>query len=513
MNSEKKLGYNVVSNILCQIFVALSGFIITRFILKIHGSEVNGLINSLTQYIFYAGIVEMGVGNAAIVLLYGPLAEHEETSINRILSTARYKYLKSGIIYSLCVSSFILIYPFIVRTVFSYDYIVSLAFILSFSTSIDFFIIGKYKVLLTAAQRYYVINFAKIVATILLTVISAILLTHGASIHVVKLLAVLMHILEAAFIAFYSKKKYRYIYNRSDYIQIPQQKNALIHRICSMVTYNTDVFILSVFASGQSLAEVSVYSTYMLAFGALNNLMGGLTTGVEATFGEMTVKNDKAYIGRQFLKYELTYLFADYICWSCYCLLISLFIRCYTKGVTDVIYDRPGLGILFALNGLIATIKEPHGTIMKAYGHYKQTQKYCILESALNIVFTLLLVGKYGIVGCLIGTLIAHSIMFVCLVGYVDKVLLERSFLMSIKENLSGILLFIAAVFIGSCSLSYSAGWIVFIMFGILSVIISVLILSGLEYVFNKNYMTATIKDIRKILTDIMNTFQEKFVK
>lgn len=59
------------------------------------------MINSISQFLAYAGLVEMGIGNASIVALYKPISEHNWTLTSSIVSTAKKKYYFSGIIYTL----------------------------------------------------------------------------------------------------------------------------------------------------------------------------------------------------------------------------------------------------------------------------------------------------------------------------------------------------------------------------------------------------------------------------
>lgn len=88
MDREKKAIYNIVSNIIVQILVAVSGFIIPKFVLSAVGSATNGMVNSIGQFLAYAGLIEMGIGNAAIAALYKPIAQKDVNGISIILSSA-----------------------------------------------------------------------------------------------------------------------------------------------------------------------------------------------------------------------------------------------------------------------------------------------------------------------------------------------------------------------------------------------------------------------------------------
>lgn len=439
MIREKRFTYNVVSNIVVQIVVAVSGFIIPKYILSIFGSTTNGMINSISQFLTYAGLVEMGIGNASIAALYKPIAQNDKNSISVIISSARRKYFISGCLYTFIIVCFAFLYPLCIKGQLNYWFSFSMVIVIAGSSVIDFFIIGKYKVLLIASQKSYVVNFTKAFATVISTIVSCFILILGNTVVIVKILVVFLHLCEAIFIKWYVQSKYIDIdYHVQEHIKLEQQRGALIHQLCNVIIYNTDLVVLTLFISKDSLKEVSVYSVYLLAFGAICNLMSCFTTGIEAIFGDMIVVERK--IKDIFEIYKTIYLTIIYIAYSSFIVLIVPFVRCYTHGVMDVNYIRIEVGVLFGLNGLLANLKDAHGVVIRAYGHYKETQLYVIVEAVINIIISLLLVHSFGIVGVLVGTTISHFITSIGLPWYADKYLLNRRFQQTLKENFINIL-------------------------------------------------------------------------
>ena len=73
MSRTKKFLYNSISTGFFQIVLMISGLITPRIMLKYYGSEINGLISSINQFIVYFNLVEAGLSGAAIYALYKPL--------------------------------------------------------------------------------------------------------------------------------------------------------------------------------------------------------------------------------------------------------------------------------------------------------------------------------------------------------------------------------------------------------------------------------------------------------
>ena len=85
-----------------------------------------------------------------------------------------------------------LIYPTLVKTAsLSPIEVGVLVLILGVSGALEFFTMAKYRALLTADQKMYVLSLASIIAIILNTVIIAVLAYWGASIVILRLVALL----------------------------------------------------------------------------------------------------------------------------------------------------------------------------------------------------------------------------------------------------------------------------------------------------------------------------------
>ena len=65
--------WNMLSSLLLQVVTAISGLILPRLIIPAFGSEVNGLIATITQFISYITLLEAGVGSVFRASLYKPL--------------------------------------------------------------------------------------------------------------------------------------------------------------------------------------------------------------------------------------------------------------------------------------------------------------------------------------------------------------------------------------------------------------------------------------------------------
>ena len=117
---------NTLSSLLLQIVTIVSGFIIPRLLLKSFGSEVNGLISSLNQFLNYITLVEGGLKAVILASLYKPLSQNDENKINSIISAADRFYKKISLIFIVYTVILGTVYPLLVKNSFGWSYIFSL---------------------------------------------------------------------------------------------------------------------------------------------------------------------------------------------------------------------------------------------------------------------------------------------------------------------------------------------------------------------------------------------------
>lgn len=422
---DKRTLYIIATNFLVQILVAASGFLVPKLILTVYGSTVNGMVNSISQFLSYAALVEMGVGNAAIVALYKPLTEKNIERIESVLYEAKRKYCISGIFYSLIACGITIIYPLTVSRQIDSQLAGTVTLILALNGAIDYFLIGKYKVLLIADQKSYILNLFKCMATVAAMTGSVWLLLNGFSLYYVKLAAVISHLCEAFAIYKYVSKAYPQInFKNAKRTVLDQQSSALLHQICSTVVYNTDLILLTLLLPADSLKEVSVYTVYAMAKGLVTNIVTVFTNGISAVFGELFARQDYAEIKKKFQLYEFIYIIILFSMYSCFMVLILSFVNCYTQNVEDANYKRMSVGILFALVGLTSQLKEASGTMANAAGHYLQTRKFAVAEAVINLGLSIILIRIWNMEGVLFGTVIAHLVMDIGIIHYTAKNLL-----------------------------------------------------------------------------------------
>lgn len=94
--NKKRSVYNLLFSAFGQIVTIAFGVILPKLFIVSFGSEVNGLLSSVTQAFVYVNLLEAGVGTATLQALYGPIARKEQQNVNQILAATHRYYKKAG---------------------------------------------------------------------------------------------------------------------------------------------------------------------------------------------------------------------------------------------------------------------------------------------------------------------------------------------------------------------------------------------------------------------------------
>ena len=121
----------MISGLILQMFTILSGFILPKIILTCFGSEVNGLVSSLNQFLSYISLVEGGITGVVMANLYKPIVEKDEQKISAVMVTANRFFKKIGILFVAYSVGLSIVYPLLFKTEFNFAYVCSLTLILS----------------------------------------------------------------------------------------------------------------------------------------------------------------------------------------------------------------------------------------------------------------------------------------------------------------------------------------------------------------------------------------------
>lgn len=471
--------YNSMSAMFLQFVNLLVNFVLPIAIITEYGSAINGLVTNIRQLVVYLAIVEGGLAGAAIYALYKPLAEKDRSRVSGILSAANKFYNISGAIFSLLLLGSVILYPLVLGGgEIPPMTIASLVLVIGLSGVLDFFVVGKYKVLLTADQRSYVISLIQAIAVFLNAAIIVVLAKLHMDILVVQTVALVSFFLRSYLYYAYCKRRYDFLdlHTEPETEALSKRWDVLLLNILGIITIAAPSQIVT-FMFG--LREMSVYGIYNLVFAGVLAILSTFSNGLSASFGDMLARKETGRFRKAYLQYEYLYYILLGWAYSCAALLIMPFITVYVGGYEDANYIRPLLGYLFALNGLLYNLKSPQGMLVISAGLYRETRRPTIIQAVLNLGGSVILAFFLGIPGILLGSIIANLYRMVQLAVFIPRTVTGTPVSTTLRRILRTLLLTLATVspvlFMDIGASSYFEWFLVAIRAGLWSLLVFVL--------------------------------------
>lgn len=415
----KKLALNTITSLALQVVSVICGFILPRLILESFGSDVNGLVNSITQFLGVITLLDLGVGAVVQSALYKPLADNDTDMISKIYVSANNFFRRLAEILLVYVVLLMIFYPMLVNKSFGHMYTALLIAAICISSFAQYYFGIVNSLLLNADQRGYIQYVAQIITLILNTFACYIIIKLGASIQIVKLTTSLIFLLRPLFLVFYVKKHYS-IDQKITYTEEPikQKWNGMAQHFAAYVLSGTDNIVLTLFST---LSNVSIYSVYYMAIAGVRSALLSITNGFQSLIGEMLAKKETMKLNAFFGFVEWFLHTGTTLVFGCTGVLIVDFVRVYTYGINDADYIQPLFAVLITIANAGHCLRLPYNILILAAGHYKQTQSNYIIAMILNIVVSIATVKMWGLVGVAIGTLIAMAYQTVWMAKYDSK--------------------------------------------------------------------------------------------
>lgn len=432
INRKKSIFLNISISLMSQFVTIICGLIAPRLLLSHFGSEIYGATTSITQFLSYIMLIEGGIGGVARAALYKPLAENDINTISNILFAIKRFFYNVGRIFIIYVLLVAVSFKHI-SSIDSLDYLSTffLVVIISLSTFAQYFIGISYSLLIQADQKTYIVTGISTLAVMVNTIAIVVLVNLNFNILIVKLVSSLIFVLRPICLAIYVRKHYKLAKRQTEKHILKDTKEGLGQHIAYFVHSNTDVVILTLLSS---LENVAVYSVYYLIISNVQSLATSFSAGMEAIFGEMYAKNEKN-LKDTFLKYEGLMSIVGTILFVSTAILIVPFVKLYTAGVTDANYIQPLFALIMIFASIIYLMRLPYHNMVIAVGHFRQTKIAAYGEAILNVGTSLILVGKFGIVGVAIGTAVATAFRYLYYAVYLSKNILNIPIKSIVKRN------------------------------------------------------------------------------
>lgn len=423
MNNKK----NAISSLALQLATIAQGLILPKLILGAFGSEVNGLVSSITQFLSFISLLEGGLGAVVLAELYGPIEKKDDEKIQGILGACQSFFSKLTLVFLVYTILVAFFYPRYIDTSLSKGAVSVLVLILSMTTVAQYLFSITYRLLLQAEQKLYIVNYVSAATILINTISAAIIIFVFPSIHIVKLCSGIVYMIQPMVYRAFVEKKFlkRNIRKKKQHYTLKNRWSGFAQNLAHFVNMNTDVALITLF---MPLQYVSIYSVHLLVINALRGIVTSVGNSYQSALGKYIAMGDSAQLKQKFRKFEEGFWLTGMVLFFCCALLINPFIQIYTSGITDAEYYQPIFSFVIVLANMIYVIREPYRLLVLAGGKFKETNFGAFAEAIINLGMSLLLITKFGLVGVAVGTLVAIAFRLIYLVWYLHKDIVQLGY-------------------------------------------------------------------------------------
>ena len=410
---SKSVALNVVANTICQIVSICLNLVVRRIFISTLGNEILGLNSLYNSIVGLLSVSELGLGTIVAVFLFKPLVEKDYESVNSYMQFLRKMYWTIGtfiVVVGLCISPFV---HFFINGEIEDSFALYSFVLYVIAVAITYFFSYK-KILLDADLHGYIVSTAQIFYRIVLNVgyILILLLTQNYFLYLCVFLV--CNFGENYITSLLCRKMYPWLLVRHNKQLSRQQRKAvftkmkamMFHKIGDSLITGADNMIISKFIG---TVFVAYYANYNLITSMLFAFVGVFGNSMLAAFGNLIHSN-----GSEVKKvFSRVLLFQHYL----YSTTLSGFIVVGSLFVTMMfgIESKLGMpiillmGVSYYIRGFSTSLEAVRG----AYGAYEKDQYLRLIFAAVNIVISVVGVVYLGIVGVLIGTVLAYSLEYI----------------------------------------------------------------------------------------------------
>lgn len=407
MQRSKKVLINSLFGMAGYLILMISNFITRSVLIDRLGMSIAGVDSTFKNFLQVLSLAELGLSTGLIYKLYKPLEDRDNAAIKRVLNFYKraYQIISAVFMGGALILAFAV--GFVVHDTGKPYWYIWLAFVLYAADTVASYLYANRKALIVADQNNYLVNRNDAFVSLIVLISQVTFLYLTDSFLVYALVKVICRLIGAFMIGHKFKKLYPDIAadNSKDMID-GEERKGLVKNMSALLCHR--VGSVSVTATGSAVisgllgtVQAGIYGNYTLITNTLATLVTQVFGGITASFGNIITVESIDTVRRKFRQlYFFNYLIYSFFTVSV-AVLIQPFMRLWIGNEVENLFSTRTVALLliyFFINGMRRVV------IMTkdAVGLYRPDRYFALLEAAINIFGSVILVAKFKQVDYLI---------------------------------------------------------------------------------------------------------------
>lgn len=413
MRTENSIKNSIVA-VFSNVVVMILGFVLQTVFVKTLGDEYLGINGLFANIVSMLAIVELGIGPAIVSNLYKPLAENDKERVKSLLLYYKKCYIAIGVLVLIIGIGIMPFLKLFVKTKIELDnwggiYFIFFLFILD---AVFSYFCSYKRSIIQADQQNRIINITHLICYTFMICLQTVILLTTKNYVLFLIIKIFLRLLENLILSAIANKKYVYLKEPAIAIQKTEKKDILTkvkgliyHKIGSYIVLGTDNIIISTFLG---VGLVGIYSNYYLIINSLYTLYCQIFSSLTASVGNLLISENKEtsydiYKKIMFINFWI-YGFSSV---ALYCMMTPFMTLWF--GSNYILSDK--VLIVLIVNFYMLGMRSSIGSFKEAAGIFFEDRFIPIIESAINIVSSLILVHFFGMFGVFVGTFLSSTIV------------------------------------------------------------------------------------------------------
>lgn len=479
-SAVRNIAFGQIGNLITQ----LLGFILRTVFIAHLGDTLNGVNALYTSILSVLSMAELGVGTALNYSLYKPVAKGDIEKIKSYMQLYKKAYRIIGIVIAvigLAISPFL---PYLVKQPEGVGVrdLTLYYFIFLFNTVSTYFVAYKYSLVNAEQKNYIQTNIITVTKMITVTLQIIVILTTG-NFYAYLLTAAAVELLQKVFVSFYLNRKYPYL--REKEIEklskeetgeiVTKTKALMFHKVGDVARLQTDSMIISGFIN---VTLSGFVDNYNMVLNSAANVVNIIFNSVLSSFGNLIATESKEK------QYQLFKVYRFAACW-----IYGFSAIGFSMLLSPLIYLWLGAEKVLAFTVVICILIDYYfkgdrivlSNFKTAAGVFEQDKYLALIQGAVNLVISIVLVLRIGLVGVYIGTIVSGLIANITKPVIIYKVILDKPvkgyFTDSVKYMAVMLVTFVLLMFVKSRIMSTVTIMSFAVMFIIICVVFNVIFL------------------------------------
>lgn len=391
-----------------RIIAILMGYV-TRIVFTHTLSEsyvgINGLFTDILNVL---ALSELGVGTALTYALYKPIAERDIERQKSLMRLFKWLYrCVAGLIAAagLCVVPFL---PYLVNDAGDVEHVTVIYLLYLLNSAVSYLLVYK-KTLIDAHQRSYIGVLYHTVFLLIQYVLQIVILICTRNFILYLLIYLFCTVGNNVCVAKKADSLYPYLRDK-DINPIPKEekqgiirnmKAMLMHKIGNVMVNNTDNILLTAMTG---LVNAGKYSNYYLIIGSVRQVLDQAFQGITASVGNLGVTEDKSRVKKIF---EASFFIGQWLYGFASICLFQLLNYIITFSFGENYQFPSAMVFVLCVNFFVTGMRQATLVFRDSLGLFWYDRYKSLAEAVINLVASVLLTLRFGIIGVFLGTFIS----------------------------------------------------------------------------------------------------------